>query len=76
MRKLESDKIQSFITFYEFYGTQDRPSLLETAGLPVPVQCIKDFALLNVCSSSKNCPCAKCASTAYVVHRDNGVFVT
>jgi hypothetical protein len=36
--------------------------------------CISDFAWFNVCSSSKNCPSARCASAANVVCRDVDVF--
>jgi hypothetical protein len=34
--------------------------LLETVGLRVPAQYISEHSLLNVCSSSKNCPSARC----------------
>jgi hypothetical protein len=35
---------------------------------------IRDFAMLNVCSSCKNCPSARCAAAANVVCRDVDVF--
>jgi hypothetical protein len=46
----------------------------EIAGLRVPLRYIRDIALFNVCSSSKNCPSATCASAANVVCRNVGVF--
>jgi hypothetical protein len=48
--------------------------LLEIVGLRVPARYIRDFALFNVCSSSKNCPSARCASAANVVFKDVDVF--
>jgi hypothetical protein len=39
----------------------------------VPARYIRDFALFNVCPSSKNCPSARCASAADVC-RDVDVF--
>jgi hypothetical protein len=50
------------------------PCVLEIVGLRVPARYIRDFALFNVCSSSKNCPSARCASAANVVCRDVDVF--
>jgi hypothetical protein len=34
----------------------------------------RDFAMFNVCSSSKNCPSARCALAANVVCKDVDVF--
>jgi hypothetical protein len=39
-------------------------------GLRVPARYIRDFSMFNVCSSSKNCPSARCAPAANVVCRD------
>jgi hypothetical protein len=55
-------------------GSKFCPSVLEIAGLRVPLRYIRDLALFNVCSSSKNCPSARCASDANVVCRDVDVF--
>jgi hypothetical protein len=49
--------------------------LLETVGLRAPARCIMDFSLFSVCSSSKNYPSARCASSAKVC-RDVKVFGT
>jgi hypothetical protein len=50
--------------------------VLEIVGLRVPAQYIRDFSMLNVCSFSKNCPYARCASAASVVCRNIDVFGT
>jgi hypothetical protein len=47
---------------------------LEIVGLRVPARYIRDFAMFNVCSSSKNCPSARCASAANVVCKDVDLF--
>jgi hypothetical protein len=49
-------------------------SVLEIVGLRVPARYIRDFALFNVCFSSKNCPSARCALAANVVCKDIEVF--
>jgi hypothetical protein len=50
--------------------------LLETVGLRVPAQYSRDISLFNVCSSSKNCPSARCASEADVILQDVNAFGT
>jgi hypothetical protein len=57
-----------------YSGSKFCPSVLETVGLRVPPRRIRDFALFRVCSSSKNCLSARCASAANVVCRDDHVF--
>jgi hypothetical protein len=57
-----------------YFGFKFCPSVLEIVGLRVPARYIRDFALFNVCSSSKNIPSARCASAADVVCRDVDVF--
>jgi hypothetical protein len=52
------------------------PSVLETVGLRVPVRYIRDFYMFSVCSSSKNCPSARCSSAANVVCGDVDIFGT
>jgi hypothetical protein len=49
------------------------PSLLETAA-QVPAWYTRDFSMISVCSSNKNCPFAKYASGAVVVCRDIDIF--
>jgi hypothetical protein len=56
------------------FGFKFCPSVLEIVGLRVPAQYIRDFALFNVCSSSKNCPSARCASAANIVCKDIDIF--
>jgi hypothetical protein len=50
------------------------PSHLESVGLQLPARYIRDFALLNVRSSSKYCPSARCTSAANVVCREADEF--
>jgi hypothetical protein len=50
--------------------------VLDTVGFRVPSRYIRDFSMFNVCSSSKKCPSARCASAANFVCRDIDVFVT
>ncbi|PNF40967.1 hypothetical protein B7P43_G08815 [Cryptotermes secundus] len=50
------------------------PSAFESVGLRVPIRYIRDSPMFNVCSVSKNCPSARCASAANVVCRDTDVF--
>jgi hypothetical protein len=57
-----------------YHGSKFCPSVLEIACLGVPARYIRDFALFNVCSSSKNCPSARCTSAANVVYRNFGIF--
>jgi hypothetical protein len=57
-----------------YLGSKFCPSVLDIAGLPAPARYIGDFALFNVCFSSKNCPSARCASAANVVCRNVDVF--
>jgi hypothetical protein len=57
-----------------YSGSKLCPSILETVGLRVPPRRIRDFVLFSVCSSCKNCPSTRCASTANVVCRDLGTF--
>jgi hypothetical protein len=59
-----------------YFGLKFCPSVLEIVGLRVPARYIRDFALFNVCSSSTNCPFARCASAANVVCRDVDVIGT
>jgi hypothetical protein len=57
-----------------YFGFKFYPAVLEIVGLRVPARYIRDFALFNVCSSSKTCPSARCASAADVVCKDVDVF--
>jgi hypothetical protein len=57
-----------------YCGVKFCPSVLEIVGLRVPARYIRDFAMFNVCSSSKNCPSARCASAAIVVCKDVDVL--
>jgi hypothetical protein len=57
-----------------YFGFKICPSVLEIVGLRVPALYIRDFALFNVCSWCKNCPCARCASATYVVCKDVDIF--
>ncbi|PNF34240.1 hypothetical protein B7P43_G17496 [Cryptotermes secundus] len=57
-----------------YRGSVFCPSALEIVGLRVPVLYIRDFHMFNVCSVSKNCPSARCASAANVVCRNVDVF--
>jgi hypothetical protein len=70
MRRYRLDAL--FLT-QVYFGFKFCPSVLEIVGLRVPAR-YRDFALFNVCSSSKNCPSARCASAANVVCRDVDVF--
>jgi hypothetical protein len=57
-----------------YLGSEFCPFVLEVVGLRVPARYLRDFALFNACSSSKNCPTARCASAAIVVCRDVDAF--
>jgi hypothetical protein len=59
-----------------YRGSKFCPSVLETVGLRILVRYIRDFSMFSVCSSSKNCPSARCASAANVVCRDVDIFGT
>jgi hypothetical protein len=58
------------------FGSKFCPSVLEIVALRVPARYIREFALFNVCSSSINCPSARCALAANVVCKDVDVFGT
>jgi hypothetical protein len=45
-----------------------------SVGLRVPAQYIRDFAMFNVCSSSKNYPSVRYALAANFVYRGADVF--
>jgi hypothetical protein len=64
----------NFFLTQVYFGFKFCPSVLEIVGLRVPARYIRDFALLNFCSPSKNCPSARCASAANVVYEDVDVF--
>lgn len=49
---------------------------LESAGLRLSARYIRDCVLLNVCSSSKRCTSAGCASAANVVCKGVNIFGT
>jgi hypothetical protein len=66
--------LDALFLIYVYLDSKFCPTVLETVRLRVPVWCIGDFALFNVCSSYKNCPSAGCASAADVVCRDVDVF--
>jgi hypothetical protein len=67
-------RLDAFFLTQVCFGLKFCPSVLEIVGLRVPARYIRDFALFNVCSLSKNCPSARCASAANVVCRDVDVF--
>jgi hypothetical protein len=46
------------------------PSVLKIVGLRIPARYIRDFALFNVCSLSKNCPSARCCNRTFNGSRD------
>jgi hypothetical protein len=66
--------IDAFFPTQLYRGSKFCPSVLDTAGLRVLSRYIRDFSMFNVCSSSKNCPFARCASAAKVVCRDIDIF--
>jgi hypothetical protein len=61
-----------------YLGSEFYPSVLETVGLPVPARHIRDFALINVYSSCKNCSSVALLDVhqllANVVCKDVGAF--
>jgi hypothetical protein len=57
-----------------YLGSKFCPSVLEIVGLRVPARYIRDFALIDVCSSCDNCPPARYASAANVVCTDVDIF--
>jgi hypothetical protein len=58
-----------------YLGSKCYHSVLETAGRKrVPTRHIRDFSILNVCSSNKNCASAKCASADSSDCRDGDIF--
>jgi hypothetical protein len=72
--RMRRHSIDALFLTQDYFGFKFCPSVLEIVGLRVPARHIRDFALFNVCSSSKNCPSARCASAANVVCRDVEVF--
>jgi hypothetical protein len=72
--RMRRHRLDALFLTHVYFGSKFRPSVLEIVGLRVPVRYIREFALFNVCSSSKNCPSARCASAANVVCRDVDVF--
>jgi hypothetical protein len=67
-------RLDAFFLPEVYRGVKFCPSVLGIVGLRVPARYIRDFAMFNVCSSSKNCPSARCASAANVVCKDVDVF--
>jgi hypothetical protein len=51
-------------------------SVLETVGFRVPAWHVRHFSLFSVCSSSKNCPFARCSSASNLLCMDGDVFGT
>ncbi|PNF29809.1 hypothetical protein B7P43_G10577 [Cryptotermes secundus] len=68
--------LNAFFLIQVYRGSVLCPSALEIVGLRVPLLYIRDFHMFNVCSVSKNCPSARCASAANVVCRDVGLLWT
>jgi hypothetical protein len=71
---MRTHRLDAFFLTQVYFGSKFCPSVLEIFGLRVPARYIRDFALFNVCSSSKNSSFARCASAAYVVCREVDVF--
>jgi hypothetical protein len=66
---------RSTVPFQVYLGSKFCPSVLDNIhGLQVPARYIRDFALFNVWSSSRNCPSARFASDANAACRDMDVF--
>jgi hypothetical protein len=57
-----------------YVGPKYCPSVLEIVGHRDPSRYIRDSDLFDVCSSSKNCPSARCASAANIVCINIDVF--
>jgi hypothetical protein len=59
-----------------YNGSKFCPTLLETVGLRVPNRNFGDFKLFHVDLNRRNCPSARCASTANAISRDSmiGLF--
>jgi hypothetical protein len=53
-------RLDALFLIQVYLDSKFSPSVLEIAGLRVPSWHIRDCALFNVCSSSKNCPSARC----------------
>jgi hypothetical protein len=70
------DRLDALFLLQVYFGSKFCPSVLEIVGLRVPARYIRDFALFNVCSSTKNCPSARCAAAANAVCKEVDVFGT
>jgi hypothetical protein len=73
--RMRRHRLNAIFITQVYFGFKFCISVSAIVGLRVPVRSIRDFAMFNVCSSSKNCPSARCASAANVVCRDVDVFV-
>jgi hypothetical protein len=59
-----------------FLGPKFCPPLLETVALRIYARYLKEYSIMNVCSSNKNCPSAACTLGVDVVCRDIDVCGT
>jgi hypothetical protein len=71
---MRSHSLEELFLTHVYFGSKFCPSVLEIVGLRVPARYIRDFESFNVCSSSKNCPSARCASVVNIVCRDVDVY--
>jgi hypothetical protein len=72
--RMRRHRLDALFFIQVYLGSKFCRSVLEIVGIRVPAQYIRDFALFNVCPSSKNCPSARCTSAANVVCRNFDIF--
>jgi hypothetical protein len=69
--------ISLYFFFYLFNissGSKFCPTLLETIGLCVSYQNLRDSPLFKIDITCHNCPSSRCALVAYANSRDIGIF--
>jgi hypothetical protein len=59
-----------------YFGSKLCPTVLEILAPQVSAKDIRDFSMLNIYSSSRNYPSARCALADGVVYRDNDLYGT
>jgi hypothetical protein len=70
----EDINLMKFLSLMFCLGSKSCPYTMDNVGLRVPTRNLRDFSLVHVSLSYKNCPSARCATAANSVCNQLDVF--